>query len=69
MPERLMITTMGRQRLVDRLKDRIFGAIYNLPLDATDERRAEVAATAVMLEGDHQEIADHGSWAERSTHQ
>ena len=68
MAERLTITTMGRQRLVDRLKDRIWNAIYNLPLESTDELRAEVAASAVMIEGEYVDAPDHGEWHDRSTH-
>lgn len=54
MEERLTITTTGRQRLVDRIKDCIWGAIYNLPLSASDEERAVAAANAMMVEGKHE---------------
>jgi hypothetical protein len=66
MAERLIITAMGRQRLVERIRDRIWTAIYNLPLNATDEQRADYAASAVMLEGEYQDIPDIGSWHDKA---
>lgn len=69
MVERLTITAMGKQRLVERLADRIFGALYNLPLEVTDDYRSKVAAAAVILEGEYLDVPDHGSWHDKSGHQ
>ena len=69
MAERLTLTAMGRQKLVERIKDCIWQAIYNLPLDANDERRAEAAASAVIADGEYQETPDHGLWHDSDTHQ
>lgn len=69
MVERLTITAMGKHRLADKLKDRIWAALYNLPANATDERRADAAVSAVMVEGEYQDVPDHGTWHEPGTHQ
>lgn len=69
MTEQLTITTMGKQRLRDLLKDRIWAALYNLPVDCNDEVRSEHAVSAVMVAGEYAEYSDHGAWKDKDTHQ
>lgn len=68
MAERLTIVAMGKQTIAERLRDRVWGALYNLPLTASDDERAAHVVSAIFCEGKHEQFPDHGTWANSSTH-
>lgn len=69
MTERLVITAMGKQSLADKIYDRVLGALMNMPLDCSDERRAINVVSAVVACGEYAEHPDHGAWHEPASHQ
>jgi hypothetical protein len=69
MVERLTITAMGKQKLADKLYDRVLGALMNMPLECSDERRAVNVVSAIMVCGEYAEHQDHGTWYDPGSHQ
>jgi hypothetical protein len=69
MTERLVLTAMGKQSLADKLYDRVLGALMNMPLECSDERRAVNVVSAIVAAGEYSDHADHGAWADKASHQ